>query len=77
MHSVKEMNMLATKIDLHIKKFEDYSQDKARMQTLQALDAHMTCEVCRNTEHSGNDFPETQEEPMYLHGNNNNGFRPQ
>ena len=52
MHSVIEADMLAMKIDLLLKKFEDYSQDKARMQTLQALDAHMTCEVCRNTEHS-------------------------
>ena len=37
MHSVKEADMLAMKIDL-LKKFEDYSQDKAQMQTLQALE---------------------------------------
>ena len=29
MHSVKEADMLAMKIDLLLKKFEDYSQDKA------------------------------------------------
>ena len=29
--------MLAIKIDLLLKKFEDYSQDKAQIQTLQAL----------------------------------------
>ena len=34
---VKEADMLATKIDLLLKKFEDYSQDKAQMQTFQAL----------------------------------------
>ena len=67
--------MLAMKIDL-LKKFEDYSQGKAQMQTLQALEARMTCEVCENVGHSGNDFPETQEEAVYLNGNNN-GFRPQ
>ena len=36
MHSVKEADMLAMKIDLLLKKFEDYSQDKAQMQILQA-----------------------------------------
>ena len=41
MHSVKETDMLAMKIDLLLKKFEDYSQDKAQVQTLQALEARM------------------------------------
>ena len=45
--------MLAMKIDLLLKKFEDYSQDKAQMQTLQALETCMTCEVCGNVGHSG------------------------
>ena len=67
--------MLARKIDLLLEKFEDYFQDMAQMQTLQALDARMMCEVCGNTGHSGNDCPETQDEVMYL--SNNNGFRPQ
>ena len=48
MHSVKEADMLAIKIDLLLKKFEDYSQDKAQMQTLEALEARMTCQVCGN-----------------------------
>ena len=61
MHTVKEMDMLAAKIDLLLKKIEDYSQDKAPTQTLQALDARMTCVVYGNTEHSGNDCPKTQE----------------
>ena len=34
MHPVKEADMLAMKIDLLLKKFEDYSQDKAQMHTL-------------------------------------------
>ena len=45
MHTVKETDKVAAKIDLLLKKFEDYSQDKAQMQTLQALEARMTCEV--------------------------------
>ena len=36
MHSVKEADMLAMKIDLLLKKFEDYCQDKAQLHTLQA-----------------------------------------
>ena len=68
--------MLAMKIDLLLKKFEDYSQDKAQMQTLQALKTCMTCEVCGNIGHSGDNCLETQEEALYLSGNNN-GFRPQ
>jgi hypothetical protein len=36
-----EMDMLTAKIDL-LKKIEDYSQDNAPTQTLQALDARMT-----------------------------------
>ena len=44
------------------------------MQTLQALNASMTCEVCGNAGHSGNDCQETQEEAMFI---NNNGFRRQ
>ena len=68
--------MLAMKIDILLKKFEHYSQDKAQMQTLQALKTHMACEVCGNVRHSGDNCPETQEEALYLNSNNN-GFRPQ
>ena len=69
-------DMLAMKIDLLLKKFEDYSQDKAQMQTLQALKTRMTCEVYGNIGHSADNCPETQEEALFINGNNN-GFRPQ
>ena len=75
MHSVKEADMLAMKIDLILKKFEDYSQDKAQMHTLQALETRMTCEVCRNVGHLGDNCPKTREEALFLNGSN--GFRPQ
>ena len=68
--------MLAMKIDLFLKKFEDYFQDKAQMQTLQALETRMTCEVCGNVEHSGDNCLETREEALYLN-RNNNGYHPQ
>ena len=35
----------------------------------------MTCEVCRNVGHSGDNCPETQEKPLFLNGSN--GFRSQ
>jgi hypothetical protein len=73
-HSIKKADVLATKIDLLLKKFEVYPQDKAPMQTLQALDSRMICEVYGNTGHSGNDGPETHEEAMFI---NNNEFCPQ
>ena len=76
MHSVKETDILAMKIDLLLKKFWDYSQDKAQMQTHQALETRMTCEVCGNVGHSGDNCLETQEEALFLNGNNN-GFHPQ
>ena len=37
--------MLTMKIDLFLKKFEDYSQDKAQIQTLQALEVMHPAQV--------------------------------
>ena len=80
--------MLVMKIDLLLKKFEDYFQDKAQLQTLQALKTCMMCEVCGNVGHSGDNCPETQEtqeggqgwnqpRPYYQGGNgNSNSFNP-
>ena len=38
-------------------------------------DSRMTCEVCGNTGHLGNDCPKTQEDVNFI--NNINYFRPQ
>ncbi|RLN12660.1 Zinc knuckle family protein [Panicum miliaceum] len=75
MHSVKETDMIAAKLDLLLKNIDEHPQERAPTQVLQALDSRMTCEVCGNIRHSGNDCPETQEDVMYM--NNNNGFHPQ
>ncbi|XP_066341858.1 uncharacterized protein [Miscanthus floridulus] len=40
------------------------------MGTIQAMDSHMTCEVCGNIGHSGNDCSKTYEEAAFI----NNGF---
>jgi hypothetical protein len=79
---IKKTDMLAPKPDLLLKKIDERPQDKAPMQVLQAFDARMTCEVCENTVHSGNDCPETQDDVMCMNNNNNknnnnNVFRPQ
>jgi hypothetical protein len=72
MHTVKEMDMLSAKIDLLMKKLEERAQEKdAMMGTIQAIDSHMTCEVCGNVRHYGNDCPETREEAAFI----NNRFR--
>jgi hypothetical protein len=44
--------------------------------TSQAMDSRMTSEVCGNIRHSGNYCPATQEDEMFMNGNNNS-YRPQ
>ncbi|XP_021317715.1 uncharacterized protein LOC110435931 [Sorghum bicolor] len=39
--------------------------------SVKAIDSHMTCEVCGEVGHSGNDCPETHEDAAYI----NNEFR--
>ena len=41
-----------------------------------AMNSYLTCEVCGDGGHSGNDCPETREDAAYIN-NNNTGFRPQ
>jgi len=68
---MKETDMLAAKIDLLMKRLEEWAQDKEAMKgTIQALDSHMTCEVCGNIGHSGNDCPKNHKEAAFI----NNGF---
>jgi hypothetical protein len=68
---VKEVDMLATKIDILMKRLDDHTIEKEAMKnTFQAMDSHMTCEVYGEVGHLGNDCPETREEASYI----NNGF---
>jgi hypothetical protein len=82
MHTVKETDMLAAKIDLLLKKFDERATEAAHG-TVKAIDSQMTCEVCGNVGHSGNDCPETREEAAYINnryrqqGGNNNGWTNQ
>jgi hypothetical protein len=73
---MKETDMLNTKMDLLMKRMDDLTNEKVAMDTTtQAMVCRMTCEVCGNTSHSRNYCPATQEDVMYMNGNNN-GYRP-
>jgi hypothetical protein len=74
MHSIKEINMLAAKMDLLMKRVEHYEKVSAQ-ETLKAMDSHMSCEVCGDVGHLGNSCPETQEDLNFI--NIDNGFHPQ
>ena len=58
MHSIKEVDILAAKIDLLAKRVEHYDKMSAQ-ETLKAMYSHMTCEVYGYVGHSGNFCLET------------------
>jgi hypothetical protein len=70
---VKDMDMIDTKIDLLMKRLDNCARRKPWKSIIQAMDSHMTCEVCGGVGHLGNDCLETHEEAWYI----NNGFRQQ
>jgi hypothetical protein len=69
-HQIDGIDMLAAKMGLLMKKFEAPSN----METTKIMDARMTCEICGNVGHSGNDCPETMEEDSFINNGNNNRF---
>lgn len=73
MHTEQETDMLATKMDLLLKNLDECVADEEAMYgTVKAIDSHMTCEVCGDVGHSGNDCLETRGDTAYI-----NGFRQQ
>ena len=64
--------MLSAKMDLLMKKLEDRANEKQEFMHIH--DFLMTCEVCGNTRHLGNSYPETQEDVNFV---NNNYYCPQ
>jgi uncharacterized coiled-coil protein SlyX len=62
--------MITAKMDLLMKKLEA----STNMETAKIMDVHMTCEVCGNMGHSGNDCLETREEASFINNDNNNRF---
>jgi hypothetical protein len=72
MHQLKEVDMLSAKMDLLMKKLEDWANEK--QEVMHIHDSHMTCKVCGNTGHSGNTYPKTQEDVNFV---NNINYHPQ
>ena len=73
MHQLKEVDMLSAKMDLLMKKLEDWANEKKEVMHIH--DSPMTCEECGNTGHSGKSCLETQDDVNFV--NNNNYYRPQ
>ena len=72
MHTVKEMDMLATKIVLLLSRLNERVHEKEAMKaTVQATDSQMSNKVYGEVRHSGNNCSETHEDAAYI----NNGFR--
>lgn len=55
MHSVKEKEMLAVKLDALTKKMDDIEKEK--LQLVYAIVSCFMCDVCVNKAHSGNYYP--------------------
>ena len=53
----------------------EHCEKMSAQENLQAMDAHMTCEVCGDVGHLGNSCPRTQEDLNFI--NTDNGFHPQ
>ena len=82
MHTLNEADTLAAKRDILLKRLDERAHEKEAMKaTVQAMDLHMTCEVCGKVGHSENDCPETHEEASYINNEfcqqNNNGWNNQ
>ena len=82
MHTVHEVDMLSTKMDLLMKKIEEGSNSKKDQEAIQhyatarAIEADPWCEVCGGDDHSGNNCPKTREDVNFIIKNdNNNGYR--
>ena len=70
-HTMKKTDMLATKIDLLLSRLNERANEKEAIKaTVQDMDSQMTCEVCGEVKHLGNNYLETHEDAAYI----NNGF---
>ena len=74
MHSIKEVDLLAVKMNLLTKQVEHYEK-MSTQETLKAMDSNITCDVYGDVGHSRNACPKTQEDLNFV--NNDNEFHPQ
>ena len=67
MHTVKETDMLVTKMDLLLSRLNERAHEKEAMKaTVQDTDSQMTCEVYGEVGHLMNNCPKTHEEASYI-----------
>jgi hypothetical protein len=72
MHQLKEVDMLPVKMNLLMKRLDDWASEKKEVMHIH--DSHMTFEECGGTGHSGHNYPEIQEDVNYI--NNNTNYHP-
>ena len=72
MHTVKETDMLTAKLDLLLKKLDEGNRQQMHV-PVHAMNSYLTCEVCGDGGHSGNDCPETHKDAAYINNNNTSG----
>jgi len=71
MHTIKEADMLAAKMDLPLKKLDQGNKQQLFV-LVHAMSSHSACEVCGDGGHSRNDYPETREDAAYINNSNCN-----
>jgi len=73
MHQLKEVDMLADKMDLLMKRLKVRTAEKKEVMHIHY--SGMTCEECGETGHTGTNFLELREDINYII-NNNNYYHP-
>jgi len=68
MHQLREVDMLAAKMDLPIKRLDERTVEKKEVMHIH--DSGMTCEECGETRHSGTNCPKLKENVNYINNNN-------
>jgi hypothetical protein len=67
MHQLKDVDMLATEMDLLMKRFDKRAVEKKEVMHIH--DFGMTCEECGETEHIGTNCLELTEDVNYINNN--------
>ena len=70
MHQLKEVDMLAAKMDLLMKRLDERVIEKKEVMHIN--DTSMACEECAETGNTGTNYPELTEDVNYIVINNNN-----
>jgi len=75
MHQLKEVYMLAAKMDLLMERLNERTIEKKEVMHIH--DSGMTCEECGETRHTSTNCPELKVDVNYIENNNNYYYHPQ